>query len=158
MLAHGDLEGTSPEQGATEEKAPSEIRITLTEPPTKGAEARAVDGCKDVVADDPTVDGNDIVLAVGPGERGRWKVSYRAVSAVDGHQTRDTFTFTVAGKKDCSPEEDPTEESPEPDDPADDDGTAAPPEDESSNAWLLWVGGGTVVVVALALVARRASA
>ena len=155
-FAHGDLDGTSPEDGSKVKEVPSEITITLTEAPTQGAEASAMDGCKRKVPAAVSVDGNDVVLTVEGGEPGKWKVKYRAVSSVDGHQTRGAISFTVAGKKDCSPDE--------PDDSGDDiDASEDPgiienpnPPDEGSS-WLLWVGGGTLLLVAAAFFIRRSS-
>lgn len=153
--AHGDLQGTSPSDGATVGKVPTEITVTLTEAPTKGAEARATDGCKKKAPAAVSVNGNDIVLSLGGGQPGRWKVSYRAVSAVDGHQTRGSFGFTVSGKKDCSTASDPGD--PEDDvDAGDDPGiidNPNPPDEGTS--WLVWVGAGTLILVAAAFVVRR---
>lgn len=153
-LAHGDLQGTNPEDGATVAKPPSEIRVTLTEAPTRGAQARATDGCKRKVPAAVSVDGNDIVLSVQGGERGKWKVTYQAVSSVDGHQTRGNIAFTVSGKKDCTPDE--------PDDTGDDiDAVDDPGIIENPNppdegvSWLVWVGGGTILLVGLAFIVRR---
>ena len=151
--AHGDLQGTSPEDGSSVRRFPGEITVTLTEPPTKGAEARATDGCKRKVPAAVSVDGNDIVLSVSGGEPGKWKVSYRAVSAVDGHQTRGAFAFSVGGKKDCSAEEeDPEDEVDAADDPGIIDNPDPPDEGTS---WLVWVGGGTLILVAAAFALRR---
>lgn len=152
--AHGDLRGTSPEAGSTLRKAPKRVTITLTEAPTKGADARAVDGCKDRVPAAVSVSANDIVLTLEGGRPGRWKVSYRAVSRVDGHQTKGILGFKVAGKKDCSaPEEEDQVEAPgnpgivdNPD-----------PPDEGGTSWLLWVLGGTVVLVGGAFLVRRST-
>ena len=153
--AHGDLQGTRPEDGSTVGRAPSEVTVTLTEPPTKGAEATVSDGCKKFVPAVVSVQGNDIVLSPAGGEAGKWKVSYRAVSAVDGHQTRGKFTFTVRGKRDCTTPGD--EVDPEDDvDPGDDPGiidNPNPPDEETS--WLVWVGGGTLILVAAAFIVRR---
>lgn len=158
-LAHGELEGTTPADGSTVKKIPSEIRVTLTEAPTRGAEARATDGCKRKVPASVTVDGNDVVLALQGGERGRWKVSYEAVSAEDGHQTRGTFAFTVSGKEDCTKDKpDGAEDDPEDEvDAADDPGIIDNPDPpDEGTSWLVWVGGGTILLVGLAFVVRRA--
>ena len=156
-FGHGDLQGTSPEDGATVGNRPPRITITLTEAPSRGAEARATDGCKRVVPADVSVDGSDIVLTTGGGQPGVWKVSYRAVSSVDGHQTRGKFGFTVRGKKDCSREQ--TEEPEDEIDAADDPGILENPDppDEGGTSWLLWVGVGTVVVAGAAFMVRRSS-
>ncbi|MBW3595285.1 MAG: copper resistance protein CopC [Actinobacteria bacterium] len=156
-FGHGDLRGTSPERGSTVRKPPERITITLTEAPSKGAEAEVIDGCKRKVPSTVAIDGNDIVVAPRGGRRGDWKVSYRAVSSVDGHQTRGKLTFSVAGRKDCSRRND---------DPAEDEIDAADnpgivenpnPPDEGGRSWLLWVGAGTILVVAAAFLVRRGS-
>lgn len=152
--AHGDLQGTSPADGSSVGKPPREIRITLTEAPTKGAEAKVVDGCKDSAPGSVAVDGSDIVISLTGGEPGRWKVSYRAVSSVDGHQTKGKFDFRVSGKKDC------TQETPgDQVDAGDDPGIVQNPDppDESGTSWLLWVGGGTVLLAAAAFFVRRST-
>lgn len=154
--AHGDLERTSPENGATVHKVPAEITVTLTEAPTKGAEAKATDGCKKKAPAVVSVEGNDIVLSLQGGQPGKWKVSYGTVSAVDGHETRGAFGFTVSGKKDCS--------SADEDDPKDDIDAAEnpgiidnPDPPDEGPSWLVWVGGGTLVLVAAAAALRRSA-
>ena len=150
---HGDLQSTSPEAGSTLRKTPKRVTITLTEAPTRGAEARAVDGCKKAVPAALSVEGSDIVLSLEGGEPGRWKVSYRAVSSVDGHQTRGTLAFKVAGTKDCAAGDD--AEIDAPDNPGIVDNPNPP--DEGGSSWLLWVLGGTVVVAAGAFLIRRSA-
>lgn len=159
-VAHGDLHGTNPADGSTVGKPPSEIRVTLTEAPTSGAEGRVTDGCDRKVAAPVSVDGSDIVMSTRGGERGRWKVTYRAVSSVDGHTTRGNFGFTVSGKKDCSKPDEADDPQGDPED--DIDAGKGPgiienpdPPDEGAS-WLVWVGGGTVLLMGLAFVVRRA--
>jgi len=153
-LAHGDLESTTPEDGSTVRKVPQRISISLTEPPTAGAEARARDGCKRRAPGATSIDGNDIVVAVAGGEPGKWRVSYRAVSAVDGHQTRGNFSFKVSGRRDCSPDE---KESEDDVDAADAPGIVENPNPpDEGTSWLVWVGAGTVLIAAAAFVLRRA--
>lgn len=152
--AHGDLGGSNPRDGSDLRRSPVQITVTLTEAPTDGAEARATDGCERKVPGTVSVTGKDIVLSVDGGEPGRWKVSYQARSAVDGHLTRGTLDFTVSGQKECGPEGagGPEDEI----DAGDDPGiiTNPNPPDEGIS-WLAWAGGGTVLLVALALVLRR---
>lgn len=159
-LAHGDLQGTSPEDGSTVGKPPSEIRVTLTEAPTRGAEAEATDGCKRKVPAAVSVDGSDVVLSLEGGERGKWKVTYRAVSSVDGHTTRGNFGFTVSGNKDCSKPDDSDDPRDDPEDDVDagdDPGIIENPNPpDEGTSWLVWVGGGTILLIALAFVVRRA--
>jgi copper resistance protein C len=151
-FAHGDLQGTNPEDGSKIGSPPKEVTISLTEAPTRGAEARASDGCKRRVPAAVSVDGNDIVMALEGGEPGKWKVSYQAVSAVDGHRTRGEIAFSVGGEKDCSRNE-PEDEV----DAADDPGIVENPNPPDEGiSWLIWVAVGTVVVAGIAFVLRRA--
>ena len=154
-LAHGDLRATNPEDGSKVASPPDEVTITLTEAPTRGAEARATDGCKRRVPAVVSVDGNDVVMALRGGEPGKWKVSYQAVSSVDGHRTRGEFSFTVGGKKDCSPDE--PDDSRDDVDAADDPGIIENPNPPDEGiSWLIWVALGTVVVAGIAFGLRRA--
>ena len=153
-LGHGDLQGMSPEDGAKLGKAPREIRVTLTEAPTRGPQARVTDGCKRPVSGRASVDGNDIVIALRDGEPGKWNVSYRAISSVDGHQTRGKLDFTVRGTKDCTLDE-PEDEIDAGDSPGIIENPNPP--DEGSNAWIIWLVGGTVAVAGLAFFVRRSS-
>jgi copper resistance protein C len=102
-LAHGELKSTRPKADSTVELPPQEISVTLTEAPSPGAVMRAKDGCgKQVVATvsvaEATVTG-DVTNGAQPGQ---WTVSWRAISAVDGHETEGKFSFLVNGITDCS--------------------------------------------------------
>ena len=53
-----------------------------------------------------------------PGQPGTWKVRTRVVSGLDGHPTRDRWSFEVGGTRDCAalpPGADETEEPEEED-------------------------------------------
>lgn len=156
-LAHGDLQGTSPTDGSKVGKPPAEIRVTLTEAPTRGAEARVTDGCKRNVPASVSVDGSDVVLSFQGGEPGKWKVIYQTVSSVDGHETGGNFSFTVSGKKDCNREENPRDDPEDEIDAADDPGIIENPDPpDEGTSWLVWVGGGSILLLGLAFVVRRA--
>lgn len=150
---HGDLRATSPEAGATLRKAPKRVTITLTQAPTAGAEARAVDGCKKAVPAAVSVEGDDIVLSLEGGRPGNWKVSYGAVSSVDGHKTKGTLAFKVSGNKDCSGADDDKIDAP--DNPGIVDNPNPP--DEGGASWLLWVVGGSAVLALGAFLIRRSA-
>lgn len=155
-LAHGDLQATSPEAGATVPNAPKNVTVTLTQAPTKGAEVRVQDGCRRSVPSAVSVADRDLVVALEGGRPGAWKVFYRAVSSVDGHQTRGTLTFKVSGKRDCG------RGDVEPDDEIAAGGNPGivdnpNPPDEGGTSWLWWVAGGTVAIAAVAFLIRRIS-
>lgn len=100
--AHGDLQATEPERGSSVNNAPRTVRITFTEPPTADGRFGVRDGCGDAVLAAVGRDGREAELGVDGGEPGRWKVTYRVISSLDGHSTGGSFSFRVKGKQDCS--------------------------------------------------------
>lgn len=102
--AHGELQGTNPKDGATLGRAPGSVTITLTEAPTADAQLKVFDGCKRDVAADVGVDASDLAARIDGGEPGKWRAAYRAVSSEDGHFTKGSISFTVKGKRDCTPD------------------------------------------------------
>ena len=158
--AHGDLQTTQPEAGSTAARVPKQIEIDFTEPPTNDPEIGIVDGCRRPVALDVTrlEDGQVQVAVDKAAQPGKFAVTYRIVSATDGHPSKGSYSFTVAGKKDCSPDKPKTERSETPADGGDDEQAApgpTPDEGGGGSTWLLLVGGGTVLLVIAALVLRR---
>ena len=159
-FAHGDLSSTQPEAGSTAPRVPKQISIDFTEAPTGRPEIGIVDGCRRQVGGALTrVEEGQVEVAVDrSAQPGRFTVSYRIVSAVDGHPSKGSYRFTVDGKRDCSPDE-PEKESPNGsgEDPGGDDQAAPPPppSDSGGATWLLLVGGGTLLLVVVALVLRR---
>jgi len=155
-LAHGVFTASSPEKGGRVRQVPEVVRVTLTEAPAQGSTMRVVDGCGRNVAAAVSLEGPELVAAVGgeiQPEPGAWKVAFRSISSVDGHTARGSFGFKVAGQRDCARQEGPTDEeseSPET--------SSQPPiaNDEASFPWIPF-GLGTLVLVVVALVARRAS-
>lgn len=151
---HADRRGTRPAEGSTAAKPPRAISVTFTEPPRNKAEMRAIDGCRRQVPSAVSVAGNDIVLSAEGGEPGKWKVTYRAVSSVDGHQTKGSFGFTVTGTKDCSRGR--ADEIEDQVDAAENPGIIENPDppDDGGTPWFVWVGGGAVVLVWAAFALR----
>lgn len=156
--AHGDLQGTFPEKGSKLNRPPVHLIINFTEPPSKQSVVSVEDGCSDEVVDEVEFQGNAGHVYLSGGEAGKWKVSYEVVSAVDGHKTDGSYSLTVTGKPDCSPDKggdggDKEKTGPGPQVGADDDpgGSLG---DESSFP-VVPVALGSAGLVALALVARR---
>jgi methionine-rich copper-binding protein CopC len=155
-LAHGDIHGTDPGRGATVRRAPRSVAITFTEAPTAQAVLQVTDGCRRDVTQGVDVTDATATVRVATGQPGEWQVSYRVISAVDGHQTRGGYAFTVAGRKDCTPDD----PRPTPDDNAVDGGDRAAEtpgsEDASgSGAPVVPIAFGAVAVIVLALLIRR---
>lgn len=103
--AHGERESTEPSAGESVKRSPKHVYINLTEAPSEGAEVRVQDGCGDEVPQELVIIERTLHSTLSKGAPGKWQVSYRAVSKVDGHATKDAFSFTVRGQKDCSEEE-----------------------------------------------------
>lgn len=81
---------------------PDELQITFTEPPTGDARVAVLDECgRDVVAD-IQVQNYEITATLSAGQPGIWRVDSNVISAVDGHATRDRWSFEVRGEADCS--------------------------------------------------------
>lgn len=139
--AHGDLQATDPEARSTVRRAPRSIAITFTEAPTAQAVLKVTDGCKRDVGQGVDVTDATATVRVATGQPGKWTVSYRVISALDGHLTRGGYSFTVAGDKDCTPDEGPT------DDPGDGPAKTSPPEDREDEG----SGGSGAPVVPIAL-------
>ena len=102
--AHGELEGADPEPNAHLKSAPSNVTMTFTEEPSSDSVIKVLDGCKNSVVERSIVDGNDFVGQLATGQPGKWQATFRVISAEDGHLTKGTYSFEVAGTKDCSPD------------------------------------------------------
>lgn len=155
--AHGGLGASTPEDGARLGKPPRRVSMTFSEAPTKDSVLKVVDGCRRDVVTATSVDGDELTGAIGDAQPGRWKASYRVISAEDGHLTKGTLSFTVGGKKDCNPDEADGTTPPEPPGEGDGGGSTAPPgEDGSFPVVPVAVGAAGLVIVGL--VVRRVSA
>ena len=151
--AHGDIQATDPEELAALRRAPRSVAITFTEAPTTQAVLKVSDGCKRDVTQGIEVANATATARVAVGQPGRWRVSYRVISALDGHESKGFYTFTVAGRKDCTPDEPPATQTPG--------GAAAAtttPEGEDltgSGAPVVPIAFGALAVIVLAFIVRR---
>lgn len=102
VRAHGELQGADPEPNAHLKSAPSNLTMTFTEAPSSDSVIKVLDGCRTPVVERNVVDGNDFVAQLATGQPGKWRATFRVISAEDGHLTKGTYSFQVAGKKDCS--------------------------------------------------------
>lgn len=163
-LAHGDIQRRLPSEGATRKRPPGHVLIEFTEAPTEDSVIRVMDGCGRDVVSEQYVEGRTkhVFLRRGRAQPGEWEVSYRVISAEDGHLTRGSYNFTVRGDTDC------TEPEPEPE-PAEDpneDGNGGPDAasgerpgpDEGDGFPVVPVTLGAVGIVGLAALARILSA
>ena len=146
--AHAERSASTPKEGAAVGTPPESLQITFTEPPTGNAVVNVLDGCKRDVVADIEVQNFEITAGLAAGQPGRWTVQTNVISGVDGHNTRDRWTFDVRGEADCT--------APKDDGPAA--GEDEPEEEEGGSAFpLIALGAGTLVAIALALILRGRS-
>jgi len=105
-LAHGELESEFPEAESTLGKPPDHVILNFTEAPTNDAVFNVTDGCgTEMIAEAAVQQRAGHLFLTKDGQPGTWKVSYKVVSAEDGHLSKGSYALTVKGKKDCSPDE-----------------------------------------------------
>lgn len=153
--AHGDIESTHPAQGSKMANPPREVSVHLAEPPAQGSTLVVSDGCKEEVGGEAQIDEEMFTVPVDDGRPGRWNVKLRSISSVDGHLVRQGFSFTVRGKKDCSPEESPGENDDDSDDAVELGDPQPPLRNDETSFPIVPFALGTVVLVALAITLRR---
>lgn len=98
VLAHAELVGSNPREGATVPTMPGSVTLTFSEPVRTPAFVEVTDAAGDDVARGPVqiVDA-DLSRGVGPvSQGGAYAVSYRVTSS-DGHPISGTVRFSVAG-------------------------------------------------------------
>ena len=99
VAAHANLVKSNPAADARLVKAPTEIRIAFSEPPSpKGSEIRVLDeqGARwDLGAVTASGEPNGLKVGLKPIGDGGYTVAWTAVSAVDGHETKGSFAFVV---------------------------------------------------------------
>jgi methionine-rich copper-binding protein CopC len=120
--AHGILHRAKPAPDSTAKKVPDEVMAELTEAPVPDGRFVVKDGCDRTVNDGFEVDGETITAAVTDAQPGPWTVRFDFISKVDGHRYEESYSFKVAGKKDCKSDE-----------PADDDADTAASSDDHSD-------------------------
>jgi methionine-rich copper-binding protein CopC len=157
-LAHGDVRDSSPAAGTRVTKPPQEVVVILAEPVSDGSTLVVTDGCEREVSGKVDIRRDILETPIEGGVPGRWMVSVRSISAVDGHAIKEAFTFRVQGKKDCSADED---DDVEPDDDTDispDTSSRAPidnPDSGGTSFPVVPFALGAVAVIAIALAVRR---
>jgi methionine-rich copper-binding protein CopC len=106
-VAHGILKSAEPGPDSRASSPPRVVTTTLTEDPLPGGRYIVRDGCGLVVSKTFSVDGPTISARTPDGQPGKWNVRFDFISSSDGHRYNQTYSFSVAGKKDCSAPEEP---------------------------------------------------
>lgn len=152
--AHGAIESAHPTQGSKVGQPPREVSVHLAEPAAQGSTLVVTDGCKESVGGEAQIDGEMFTVPIQDGRPGRWNVKVRSISSVDGHLVKESFSFTVRGKKDCSAEESPNDDS-DPDDDVELGDPQPPIENDETSFPIVPFALGTVVLIGLAIALRR---
>jgi copper transport protein len=99
VSAHANLQSSFPTANAQIETSPSEIRLTFTEPLEPSfSRITVIDSTGNTLAFESSVDVNNALQMVidAPNlSEGVYTVSWRAVSATDGHTTKGSYAFIV---------------------------------------------------------------
>ena len=106
-FAHSELKKGEPEEGVRLENPPRHAYLTFTEAPAADSAFQVLDGCgRNVVT---KLERFDVTLhaKLRVGQPGAWQVRYDVISDEDGHESKESYAFTVKGKKDCSADEGP---------------------------------------------------
>jgi methionine-rich copper-binding protein CopC len=152
--AHGDIRSSSPAAGERLDEPPGSVSLVLAEPAAQGSTLVVRDGCGERVSGAEVIDGANFSAPIDGGRPGSWKVVMRSISAVDGHAVDATFSFRVAGQRDCSEEP----RTPTPDESATISSRppiANPDPPDSGGFPIVPFAVGTVVLVGLALAVRK---
>ena len=144
-FAHAERASSRPDEGSNAAKAPKSLVVTFTEPPTGDAAIEVLDGCGRDVVSDVQVQNFEIDATLADGQPGEWTVRTNVISAIDGHNTRDRWTFSVRGEADCSAAETPAPRAAGDGEEDDGGGSALP---------LLAIGAATLVLVAIGVMLR----
>lgn len=99
--AHGVLESAAPEPDSRVKRIPRRVSVTLTQRPLPGGKLVVRDGCGRPASRAVEIQGNTITARIARAEPGEWQVRFDFVSATDGHAYGESFSFSVAGRKQC---------------------------------------------------------
>jgi copper transport protein len=115
-MGHALLQAASPSPGSTLGAAPASVKLTFGEPPDpRLSNVKVIDSTGTSVTSGPvTVIGNDrlsLEVPLQPLRDGVYTVSWRTVSAVDGHVAAGSFAFGVGVAPPSGPSAAPTEAS-----------------------------------------------
>lgn len=112
--AHAAYKDSDPPDESTVASPPSSVWAEFTEPVTMDSSLSVTDPCGARVDNgDSRVTGARITISMEGRAAGTYTVSFSVISAVDGHPTRGSFTFTSTGGDPCPGAEEPSEEPPE---------------------------------------------
>lgn len=154
--AHNVLESTSPADGSTVTRTPSQVTLTFNNPSiATGTVLKVIGPSGNVAVGKPELVDDQVVQKVEAGApAGHYTVKWR-VTSIDGHPISGSFSFTSEQAAEGSPPATSAEPSAQ--------ASAARPAEQSSNpedgggssAWLYVLGAVVVIIIASGLVATR---
>ena len=128
--SHAAYDRSDPENGETVGSAPDEVWAEYTEPPTPNSDMLILDHCEKR-ADDGNVEilGFRMTVGMTATHPSTYTVHWRATSALDGHKSFGTFSFTVAGTQaPCAGKDEGPKPEPDPSRPRNGSGSAPEPD------------------------------
>ena len=112
-FAHNSLAGSTPENGATVDRAPERVSLTFLgklDPAKTSVTIAGPDG-NPAATGDPKIDGRSVTIGLNPGAPGQYVVSYE-VGSDDGHPVKGKIRFTATNGVAPSPSPSPSSASP----------------------------------------------
>jgi methionine-rich copper-binding protein CopC len=101
-LAHAAYEYSEPNKGETVASPPTEVMANYTEPLSDGSYLRVYDPCGDQVdSGDVRIFHDEMTVSIESNRSGQYRVDWLAISDIDPHSTRGSFTFTVTSGETC---------------------------------------------------------
>lgn len=114
--AHAAYESSDPANDSTVSSPPSRVTAEFTEPVVDGSYLAVYDPCGARVDNgDSLVAADRITVSMSADKQGRYRVTFKVVSSVDGHPTSGEFGFTSSGGSPCPGAEPEEPEDDEPD-------------------------------------------
>ncbi len=108
-FAHNSLASSTPEDGATVDRAPERVTLTFLaklDPAKTSVTIAGPDG-DPAASGDPKIDGRSVTIGVKPGAPGQYVVSYE-VGSHDGHPVKGKIRFTATNGVAPSPSPSPS--------------------------------------------------
>ena len=110
--AHAAYRSSNPANGATVSAPPSQVTAEFTEPVTRDSWLEVVDPCGQVVSGASQPFNDTITVSMSGSRSGTYTVNFSVLSALDGHGTDGSFSFSSTGGDPCPGSEPPPEPPP----------------------------------------------
>jgi methionine-rich copper-binding protein CopC len=101
-MAHAAYEYSEPNDGDKVSSPPAEVMANYTEPLSEGSYLKVYDPCGDKVdSGDVRIFNDEMTVSMEGDKSGSYRVDWLAISDIDPHSTRGSFTFTATSGETC---------------------------------------------------------